>query len=187
MALRFQRRGVGSQRQHVVLGELGDDLGHERRPRAFARAGLHVIHLAHEVTGRAAGEAGDGAEPLEVVGTYDRQFGNYAEWRGLGAVGWSFGSFDALLTARYVDSLELLNPDNANPDAPPLQIPSFTYFDLTASYTWRENTRLQVGVSNLADEEPPILYQNNVINANTDVSTYDTIGRRYWVSVSQKF
>jgi len=128
-----------------------------------------------------------GADPVEVVGTYDRQFGNYAEWRGLGAVGWSVGPFDALLTARYIDSIELMNPDNANPDAPPLQIPSFTYFDLTAGYTWRENTRLQVGVSNLADEEPPILYQNNVINANTDVSTYDTIGRRYWLSISQKF
>jgi len=40
---------------------------------------------------------------------------------------------------------------------------------------------------NLTDKLPPILYQNNVINANTDVSTYDTIGRRFFLSVSQKF
>ena len=32
-----------------------------------------------------------------------------------------------------------------------------------------------------------MLYQNNVLNANTDVSTYDTIGRAYWASIVQKF
>jgi outer membrane receptor protein involved in Fe transport len=128
-----------------------------------------------------------GAAPIEVVGTYDRQFGNYAQWRGLAGLGWSLASFDALLTARYIDDLELLSPDNANSTAPPLQVPSYTYYDLTAGYTWREKTRLQLGISNIADKDPPILYQNNVINANTDVSTYDTVGRRYWLSFTQKF
>ena len=42
------------------------------------------------------------------------------------------------------------------------------------------NSRIEVGVDNFTDKQPPFLYQNNVLNANTDPSTYDTIGRYYW-------
>ena len=62
-----------------------------------------------------------------------------------------------------------------------------TYLDLVLGYTFPTNTTFRLGVDNLTDEEPPLLYQNNVINANTDVSTYDTIGRAYWASLVQKF
>jgi outer membrane receptor protein involved in Fe transport len=44
-----------------------------------------------------------------------------------------------------------------------------------------------LSVQNLFDKQPPIFYQNNVTNANTDVSTYDTIGRRWMLSFTQKF
>jgi outer membrane receptor protein involved in Fe transport len=46
---------------------------------------------------------------------------------------------------------------------------------------------VQLGVNNLTDKQPPILYQNNVTNANTDVATYDTIGRYFFLSLTQKF
>jgi iron complex outermembrane receptor protein len=42
-------------------------------------------------------------------------------------------------------------------------------------------------MQNIADKQAPIMYQNNVTNANTDVYTYDTIGRRWLVSFLQKF
>jgi iron complex outermembrane recepter protein len=46
---------------------------------------------------------------------------------------------------------------------------------------------VQFGVDNLTDKQPPIFYQQNVINANTDVSTYDTVGRFYFARVTVKF
>jgi len=49
------------------------------------------------------------------------------------------------------------------------------------------NTLVQVGIDNLTDKQPPIFYQQNVLNANTDVSTYDPIGRFYWGRVTVKF
>lgn len=128
-----------------------------------------------------------GADPIEIVGTYDRQFGNYAKYRGLAHAGWSYAGFDTQLTARYIHSIRLVDPDGAPGIQPDLEIPSFTYLDLMVGYTFRENTRLQLGVQNLTDKEPPILYQNNVINANTDVQTYDTIGRMFFGSISQRF
>jgi outer membrane receptor protein involved in Fe transport len=63
-----------------------------------------------------------------------------------------------------------------------------TTFDLSGGYTFEKTkTRVQVGVVNLPDKQPPLLYQNNVINANTDVSTYDSLGRRWYVNFNQKF
>lgn len=131
--------------------------------------------------------ASDGASPQEVAGTFDRQFGNYAKWRGLFALGWAMGDFDGLLTVRYIHSLQVLDPDGAPGVDPPLDIPSVTYYDLTVGYTFPTETKLQIGAINLGDKDPPILYQNNVLNANTDVSTYDTLGRRWYVGLTQKF
>jgi outer membrane receptor protein involved in Fe transport len=128
-----------------------------------------------------------GTEVLEVAGTFDRQYGNYAQWRGTASIGWALEPFTALVSARYIDGIELLDPDGQPGIQPSLQVPSKTYVDLALGYTFQENTRLQLSVDNVTDEEPPILYQNNVLNSNTDVSTYDLIGTYYRVSLSHKF
>ena len=133
----------------------------------------------------------EGAAPQEIAGTYNNQFGNYARYRALGSIGWAYEGFDGLLTARYIHKLVLKNPsalgvdENGNP-YPDLQIPSFTYLDMTLGYAFPTKTKIQIGVRNLTDKQPPILYQNNVTNANTDVNTYDTLGRQWWVGFSQK-
>ncbi|MFC4309561.1 TonB-dependent receptor plug domain-containing protein [Steroidobacter flavus] len=128
-----------------------------------------------------------GAAPVEIAGTFDRQFGNYAKWRGLMGVGWAMGGFDGLLSLRYIHSFKIIGPDGGLSDEPPLEIGSMTYVDATVGYTFPTDTKVQVGGINLTDKQPPLLYQNNVTNANTDVSTYDLLGRRWYVSVSQKF
>ena len=128
-----------------------------------------------------------GAAPVEIAGTFDRQFGNYAKWRGLLGVGWAMGGFDGLLTMRYIHSLKIIDPDGGLVGEPPLEIGSTTYIDATVGYTFPSDTKIQLGGINLGDKQPPLLYQNNVTNANTDVSTYDLLGRRWYVSLSQKF
>jgi len=128
-----------------------------------------------------------GAATVAVAGTYDRQFGNYAKLRGLLGVGWQYQGLDALFTTRYIGSVDLLNPRGGTATSPTLTIPSFAYMDLTVGYELPSKTRFQIGVLNLSDKQPPLLYQNNVINANTDVSTYDTIGRQWFVGVRQSF
>lgn len=128
-----------------------------------------------------------GATPVEIAGTFDRQFGNYAKWRGLLGVGWALGGFDGLLSLRYIHSLQIIGPDGGLTDEGPLDIGSTTYIDATVGYTFPTETKIQVGGINLGDKQPPLLFQNNVTNANTDVSTYDLLGRRWYVGVTQKF
>jgi outer membrane receptor protein involved in Fe transport len=129
-----------------------------------------------------------GGDVTKVAGYYDRQYGNLASWRMTGQLGWSYAGFTALGIARYIDSISVTDPDGAPGTQDDLKIGSVTYVDVTLGYTlpWT-GTKVQAGVQNLTDKAPPILYQNNVLNANTDVTTYDTIGRYFFMSVSQKF
>jgi outer membrane receptor protein involved in Fe transport len=136
-----------------------------------------------------------GAAVQEIAGTYNRQFGNYAKDRALGSIGWAYLGADALLTARYISHIQLYNPsttgvtivNGVTSPYPPLQIPSYVYLDFVAGYTFPTKTKILAGLRNLTDKQPPLLYQNNVTNANTDVQTYDTIGRQWFVGLSQKF
>lgn len=141
-----------------------------------------------------------GAGITEVAGYYDRQYGNIAKWRAQGSIGWAFNDFNAQLVGRFIDSVNITDPDgspfvanggaNGEPlgPSPDLEIASQIYWDLTAGYTLEKtNTKFQLGVNNMFDNQPPFLYQNNVTNANTDVETYDTIGRFFFGSVTQKF
>ena len=133
-----------------------------------------------------------GSATQEIAGTYNKQFGNYAKNRGLLLLGWNWLGADALITGRYIGSLEITNPSVTGVDAtgapyPPYPIGSVIYTDITLGYTFPTKTHLQLGVRNLSDKQPPIFYQNNVANANTDVNTYDTLGRQWWAGFSQKF
>jgi len=134
-----------------------------------------------------------GAAPEDFAGTYNTQFGNYAKVRAMGSVAWSMAGYEALLTGRYIHHLVIHEPatqsgavlGTPNPD---LKIPSIMYWDLSAGYTFAHTrTKVQLGMQNMFDKQPPIFFQNNVLNANTDVSTYDTLGRRFFIGFNQKF
>jgi iron complex outermembrane receptor protein len=133
-----------------------------------------------------------GARPQEVAGTFNKQFGNYAKWRALGTVGWSMGDLEAMLQLQMINSEVLHNPATQNPALygtpdPDIKIPRIYYLSGTVGYTVKPtNTKLQFGMQNITNRNPPILYQNNVLNSNTDVSTYDLLGRRFFISFNQK-
>ncbi|HEX2789602.1 MAG TPA: TonB-dependent receptor [Steroidobacteraceae bacterium] len=134
-----------------------------------------------------------GAAPTEVAGTYNKQFGNYAKWRALSSVAWSRGPFEGMVQLQMINSEVLHDPATQNealfgmPD-PDLQIPRIFYLNATLGYTVKPtNTKVQFGMQNINNRQPPLLYQNNVINANTDVSTYDLLGRRFFFTINQKF
>jgi outer membrane receptor protein involved in Fe transport len=177
------------QRPTVNLGTLktnGVDFGVKYQLRNTP-AGSFNFSLDMTHIGSYESVPAPGAATIEVAGTYDRQYGNFAKLRGLLGIGWTYQGLDALLTTRYIGDEKLLNPRGGTAESPSLRIPSFVYVDASIAYELPSKTRIQFGALNLADKQPPLLYQNNVINANTDVSTYDTIGRQWFVGVSQKF
>jgi iron complex outermembrane receptor protein len=63
-----------------------------------------------------------------------------------------------------------------------------TYHNIQFGWNLTEwHTKLQLGIDNAFDKQPPILYQNNSLNGNIDERTHDPVGRYYWVDVNVRF
>ncbi|MCZ8164866.1 TonB-dependent receptor [Silanimonas sp.] len=130
--------------------------------------------------------------------------GNYSRVRSLGSLGWSMGDWEAQWTSRYISgfSVGAIFPNTRTNVCADLGLAitaggtpgcqfdrgSQTYHNLQVGYNveaW--NTKFQIGVDNAFDKQPPIIYQNNSLNGNTDERTFDTVGRYYWATATVKF
>jgi outer membrane receptor protein involved in Fe transport len=60
-------------------------------------------------------------------------------------------------------------------------VDSASYFDLFASYEVNDRIRFFGGIDNMLDEEPPLSVDG--FNDNTDVRTFDTIGRYFYIGM----
>jgi iron complex outermembrane receptor protein len=130
--------------------------------------------------------------------------GNYSRIRSLGSIGWNYGSFDAQWVSRYVSgfSVGAIYPNTRTntcadfalalrPGGTPgcfFERGSQTYHNFVVGYKLDSlNTKFQLGVDNAFDKQPPIIYQNNSLNGNTDERTFDTVGRYYWMTATLAF
>jgi outer membrane receptor protein involved in Fe transport len=109
--------------------------------------------------------------------------GSFPEWKASLQARYQWAAMTAGLQWRYVDSMRDASPDLDYP------IPSFDYFDLFATYVFDagalDGLTFRAGVENLTDEDPPLLPSQ--VQANTDPSQYDVLGRRYYFNVSYRF
>jgi len=67
-------------------------------------------------------------------------------------------------------------------------VPTYLYHDLSARWKINDTFTLVVGVNNIGDKDPPI-YTTDAqagIQSNTDPSTYDVLGRRYFLNIGMK-
>jgi outer membrane receptor protein involved in Fe transport len=62
-------------------------------------------------------------------------------------------------------------------------IGSYYYLDLSARYTFNDKIELRGGISNLLEEEPPLLAPNGS-QANTNPQIYDVFGRWYFIGLT---
>ncbi|MDT7837994.1 TonB-dependent receptor [Aquabacterium sp. OR-4] len=64
------------------------------------------------------------------------------------------------------------------------RVPRKTYLDLQLSYQWRKQQQFYAGVNNLFDTQaPPVItgLPGTVTGTETDASTYDAIGHRFYL------
>jgi iron complex outermembrane recepter protein len=126
--------------------------------------------------------------------------GNYSRWRSLASLNWNLGNWDATWTVRFVQGFHVgsLRPidtcanlffagRNPNP-ACRFEVGSTTYHNFQVGYGYKPwGMKARVGIDNAFDKQPPILYQNNTLNGNTDERTFDTVGRYFWTSITFDF
>ena len=138
------------------------------------------------------------------AGHFDRTYGNLVRWRALAGLDWNWGAFNANWTARYIGRGRIGYACNGasaaagdaagadgcypHPENAILKFGAYTYHNISVGYNIEPlNTMIQVGVDNVGNKQPPIFYQENVANANTDVNTYDTVGRYFFGKITVKF
>jgi outer membrane receptor protein involved in Fe transport len=121
--------------------------------------------------------------------------------RAQGTLGWQLGPWDAQWTMQYISHFKVgsLDPSQGatgalgfSPKGPAgpyvLHFGAYVYNNFTLGYTIEPiNTRVDIGVDNVFDKQPPLLYANNSQNANTDPNDFDTLGRYYWARLTVKF
>ncbi|SFK89606.1 TonB-dependent receptor plug domain-containing protein [Rhodanobacter glycinis] len=127
-----------------------------------------------------------GARTINYAGTYSQQFGNISRWRGTVTLNWNKGNWNAQWQSRYINKLTALNADAAISGVN-IPMASVTYHSLQLGYAVPSiHTRFDVGVDNLSNKLPPLIYQNGA-NYNVDTATYDVLGRYYWARATVKF
>lgn len=120
----------------------------------------------------------EGGVFTDRTGTIDSSFGEtYPEWKALSSVTWANGPFSLGARWRRVGEITVINTTEV--------LPSIDYFDLNGSWSINDAVALRAGVNNLTDEQPNIYSPG--VQANTDPSTYDVLGRRYYVGLTAKF
>jgi iron complex outermembrane recepter protein len=110
------------------------------------------------------------------------------DWRMSGAVFWSGGGWNVNVFATYLSSFKTNLAGNT---LAPLGIPSQMKFDVRGGYTfnegvWREyakGLRVQVGIGNVLDEEPP--FSDTVFGFNG--ALHSPLGRTYELSMTLPF
>ena len=131
--------------------------------------------LTHENT------AFDGAETEVLLGKITADRGSYAKWKSniqtsVATQDWKFN-----YSIRYIGKA-----DDENGGGPiGNSVPSILYHDIQASYAMSDDLVFSAGIDNVFDKQPPFLTSTN--DANTDVFTYDTIGRRGYIKANYYF
>ncbi|WP_396595441.1 TonB-dependent receptor plug domain-containing protein [Brevundimonas sp. R86498] len=103
---------------------------------------------------------------------------------------WNLGDFGFSVQWRHQDEVIEEPGGTVFPEAA-ASIDAYNYFDLTGRWDLNDAVRLTVTVSNLTDEQPPILGSGvgttAFNNGNTFPQTYDTLGRYYTGGITLRF
>ncbi|MEO9079310.1 MAG: TonB-dependent receptor [Rhodanobacter sp.] len=119
----------------------------------------------------------------------------FPRWTTQAGVNWLAGGWDASWHVRVIDKFEmgsknLSQQSTAYPGRPGVVFHYGTrvYNDISLGYNIKPlNTKVAFGVNNLFDKQPPLLYANNSLNANTDPADFDVVGRYFWGRVTVAF
>jgi iron complex outermembrane recepter protein len=93
---------------------------------------------------------------------------------------WQTLAFDARM--RYIDGMTNRMSKLFPGEQSFTGVPSTTYWDFGTSWEATKNFTLRVGVNNAFDQKPRTYAPN--VQSGTDPSTYDVIGRRFFVQGS---
>jgi len=113
----------------------------------------------------------------------------YGDWFKDFSLSLQWRHFNKVTLDAYSDDPALNNPGLQY--ATDKTLASRDYFDLTASWTMRDNLNFRAGVNNIFDKDPPLTGSSNCptgpCNGNTWPQIYDSFGRYLFVGLTADF
>jgi iron complex outermembrane recepter protein len=138
-----------------------------------------------------------GAQTYNCEGLFGPQCGGvFPAWRHMLRMTWNAPhNLQASVTWRYIggaeyeaDSNQPTIGGNTTPDPIAHTIPAINYMDLALAWQIKPQLTIRAGVNNLLDQDPPLIENSIVGNANPNsYPTYDYLGRHLFVSLTAKF
>lgn len=118
-----------------------------------------------------------------VGGTSTSQPGSLPKWKSVTTLSYRDDGVTLGARWRYLDKMKAASRAT-NPAATTPGVPSYSLFDVFAEARIGADYTLRAGVNNLTDKEPLIV--GGVIGS-TEASTYDVIGRSFFIAATAKF
>lgn len=121
---------------------------------------------------------------IECAGFYGSNCGTpQGKFQSQSRLTWIDGPLTTNLRWRYLDAVR---DDDPKLTRTVERIPAYSLFDLSFAYDVTDNVAITAGVNNLFNKRPPILGTNQE-QSNTFPSSYDVLGRDYFISVGLRF
>jgi outer membrane receptor protein involved in Fe transport len=123
----------------------------------------------------------------EYTGTVSQvTAGSTPEWKVNLTSTWSLADLQFQHTLRYISSMFHANivtggTETATNNTP---VPDTFYHDISGSYNLTDKVTLRAGINNVGNQKPRLYVPN--VQAGTDPSLYDILGRRFFVSVNAR-
>jgi len=129
-----------------------------------------------------------GAQPIDCAGFFGsctaQGAGGSPDFKALFMATFDSGPLLLRAQVRHLDGLEPLPTIAATT---PVVADAVTYVDFSATFHFNDAFEIYAGIDNAFDEEPPLLTSSWGGDANTDVTLYDVIGRRYFLGMRANF
>jgi iron complex outermembrane receptor protein len=160
-----------------IVAGIGFDLGDT--------AGALDFNMTATWTEKSESQDKASAPVYDYIGTIGTGTGSSVpEWKMNLDTVYSRGPLKLTLSTRYIDSMvHALTVTGGSPISN-TGVPETWYFDLIGRYEVTGNLTIRAGVNNLSDQKPRIYTPN--VQANTDPSLYDILGRRYYVGIDYR-
>jgi outer membrane receptor protein involved in Fe transport len=128
---------------------------------------------------------------VDCKGVYGTSCDPVPEFRSVLRTQWYRDDFDASLLWRHIGSMDIQANEAAAAFPAFRSVDAQDYIDLTFGYTWQDTIRVSLLVTNVFDEDPPILGNETGSTAfnsgNTFPSLFDTMGRTYSINARLSF
>lgn len=115
--------------------------------------------------------------------------GVYADWRAFLQLGWTMAGWSAGINGQYIPGIDDFG-DGYSEDKLGT-VDSYMAWDVRVGYDFADmpgfasGLRVNAGINNVLDAEPPFIAGEG--NQSHDISTYDPVGRFYYMELAYKF